>query len=727
MHPLYYRCVAFVFVYFAFVGWDGNSLSGRSLGQDEPAPNLDYPSSKAVDQVDDYHGQKVEDPFRWLEDVDSSETKDWVKKQNELTFGYLKGIPERESLVKRLGELWNYERYGFPTVHGTTWVVSHNNGLQNQNILYKAAELDAPKEVLLDPNTLSSDGTTSLAGYEVSSDGKWLAYGLAKAGSDWNTWKIRNIETGSDLVDTLDWIKFSTVAWTKDNAGFFYSRYDQPKTESEFTGANYFQKLYYHKVGTPQSADLLVYERSDEKEWGFRPKVSDDGAFLIVAVWRGTERKNQIFYAPIQAGSVPVQKDFRELLSGFLAEYEFLGNDGDLFYFETDRDAPKRRIIAIDRIQKEESKWKTIVPESAESIEGASLIQDQFFVTLLQDATSVVRRYQVDGTRLEDLPIPGLGTVTGFEGKRASKETFFSFTNTITPPAIYRVDLSDGAVKPWREPKIAFDPKEFVTERTFYTSKDGTRIPLILSYKKGFLRDGNGRAFLYAYGGFNISITPTFSPANLAWMEQGGVYAVANIRGGGEYGREWHESAMLDKKQNCFDDFIAAAEYLIANRYTNRDRLAVHGRSNGGLLIGAVMTQRPDLFAVALPAVGVMDMLRFQKFTIGWAWVNEFGSSDDPKQFSTLFSYSPLHNLRPGTRYPATMVTTADHDDRVVPGHSFKFAARLQACQSGSSPALIRIETSAGHGAGTPVSKLIEAAADMWAFVLHNTREPSKP
>jgi prolyl oligopeptidase len=525
----------------------------------------------------------------------------------------------------------------------------------------------------------------------------------------------------------LEWIKFSTVAWTKDNSGFFYSRYDQPKTESEFTGANYFQKLFYHKVGTAQADDILVYQRSDEKEWGFRSKVSDDGAFLIVSVWRGTERKNQIFYAPIEAGKIPTKSDFVELLRGFVAEYEFLGNDGDLFYFETDRDAPKRRIIAIDRNQSDESKWKTIVPETSESIEGSSLLQDKVFVTVLQDATSVVRRYLLDGTRLEDLAIPGLGTVTGFEGKRTSKQTFFSFTNYITPPATYAVDVANGSVKEWRAPKVAFEPNDYVTERTFYTSKDGTRIPLILSYKKGFRKDGSGRAFLYAYGGFNISITPTFSPANLAWMEQGGLYAVANIRGGGEYGREWHESAMLDKKQNCFDDFISAAEFLIANRYTNSQRLAVHGRSNGGLLIGAVMAQRPDLFAVAIPGVGVMDMLRFQKFTIGWAWVSEFGSSDNAVQFKNLLSYSPLHNLRPGTRYPATMVTTADHDDRVVPGHSFKFAARLQACQSGDKPALIRIETSAGHGAGTPVSKLIEAAADMWAFVLHNTREPSKP
>lgn len=722
MHLSFLR--RFVFV---VIGIGSTFSSFHCYSQDTGASNLEYPSTKAVEQTDDYHGVKVEDPFRWLEDVDSQDTKEWVKSQNELTFGYLKKIPEREALVKRLGELWNYERYGFPSVHGATWVYSHNNGLQNQNILYKATELDAPKQVLLDPNNLSSDGTTSLAGYEVSGDGKWLAYGLAKAGSDWNTWKVRNIETGSDLADTLEWIKFSTVAWTKDNAGFFYSRYDQPRTESEFTGANYFQKLYYHKVGTSQADDVLVYDRSDEKEWGFRSKVSDDGAFLIVSVWRGTERKNQIFYAPIQPGKIPTKSEFSELLRGFVAEYEFLGNDGDLFYFETDRDAPKRRIVAIDRNQSDESKWKTIVPESSESIEGSSILQDKLFVTVLQDATSVVRRYRLDGTRLEDLKIPGLGTVTGFEGKRTSKQTFFSFTNYITPPATYLVDLTDGTVKQWRAPKLAFDPTDYITERIFYTSKDGTRIPMILSYKKGFRKNGEGRAFLYAYGGFNISITPTFSPANLAWMEQGGIYAVANIRGGGEYGREWHESAMLDKKQNCFDDFISAAEYLIANQYTNSNRLAVHGRSNGGLLIGAVMTQRPDLFAVALPGVGVMDMLRFQKFTIGWAWVSEFGSSDEPAQFQNLLSYSPLHNLHPGTRYPATMVTTADHDDRVVPGHSFKFAARLQACQSGTKPALIRIETSAGHGAGTPVSKLIEAAADMWAFVLHNTREPAKP
>lgn len=708
------RSLALVLFHIMFV----RAVVSQSI---EP-PNLNYPRSKVVDQIDDYHGTKIADPFRWLEDVDSPDTKQWVLDQNQVTFAYLKRIPERETLATRLSELWNFERFGYPTRHGKHWLYTHNDGLQNQNILYKVADLDAPRIVLLDPNRLSEEGTAALTGFEPSENGEWIAYGIAKAGSDWNTWKVRNIETGADLADTVEWVKFSTVAWTSDSQGFFYSRYDKPSSEAEFTGVNYFQKLYYHRIGTPQSEDRLVYERKDQKEWGFRALVTDDGKFLVISVWRGTERKNLVFYASLQGGTIPSPTDIVELRREFDAEYEFLGNDESLFYFETDFDAPKRKIIAIDIENSTPSNWKVIVPEQKESIESTKLFGNQLLITYLQDATSLVRRFDLTGRQLTDLEIPPLGTIAGFEGKRESTETFFSFTNYVNPMTLFRLDLASGKSSVWKRPKLAFDPDDFATERVFYTSKDGTRIPMILSYKKGQPKSSDRRAFLYAYGGFNISVTPSFSPANLAWMEQGGLYAVPNLRGGGEYGREWHESGMLARKQNVFDDYLSAAEYLIDNGYTNPKKLAIHGRSNGGLLVGAAMTQRPELFAVALPGVGVMDMLRFHKFTIGWAWVSEYGSSDDPSQFQVLNAYSPLHNLKPGTRYPATMVTTADHDDRVVPGHSFKFAARLQACQSGNKPALIRIETSAGHGAGTPVRKLVDAAADMWAFVIDNTR-----
>ncbi len=697
------------------------AIEEKLAPQPDSSLNIAYPVTRAVDHKDDYHGTEIADPFRWLEDTDSEETKKWVEEQNRLTFDYLNNIPARSRFKERLTTLWNYERYGLPRKYGKQYFYTHNNGLQNQNILYVSSTLDANAErtELLDPNRLSQNGTVALSGYAPSDDGKYLAYGIATAGSDWNTWLIRDVETGKDLTDTISWVKFSSVSWTPDGLGFFYSRYDEPK-ENEFTGINYFQKLYYHKVGTEQADDILVYDRPDEKEWGFGGRVTDDGKYLLIAVWRGTEKKNQIFYAPIPDGKTPTRDQVVELLSGFQADYEFLGNDGPKFYFETDDAAPRRRIVAIDTQKPRRENWEEIVPEAKESIEGSSLLGERFILQYLQDGTSIVRQFGLDGNRLANIELSALGTVTGFEGKRSAEETFYTFTNYVTPPSIIRLDLKQEGTSLWRSPKVDFNPSDFVSERVFYRSSDGTRIPLILSYKKGMERNGQNPTILYGYGGFNISVTPNFSPANLAWMEAGGIYAVPNLRGGGEYGREWHESGMQQRKQNVFNDFIAAAEYLIDEKYTHASKLAISGRSNGGLLVGAVMTQRPNLFAVALPAVGVMDMLRFHKFTIGWAWVSEFGSSEDPLQFETLVRYSPLHRLRPGVRYPATMVTTGDHDDRVVPGHSFKFASRLQSCQSGTNPTLIRIETSAGHGAGTPVSKLIDTAADTLAFVWHN-------
>jgi prolyl oligopeptidase len=688
-----------------------------------PASNLLYPKSKVVDQIDDYHGTKINDPFRWLEDVDSQDTKNWVGEQNKLTFDYLESIPARARFKQRLTELWNFERYGLPRQYGKTYFYTYNNGLQNQNVLYTASSIDdaglTAQKLLLDPNLLSQDGTVALSGYVPSDDGKYLAYGVAESGSDWNVWRVRDVATGQDLSDTIRWVKFSTVAWTSDHLGFFYSRYDEPK-EKEFTGVNYFQKLYYHRIGTDQSQDVLVYERPDQKEWGFGASVSDDGKYLAISVWRGTEKKSLFFYAPIADGKIPSKQQVVELISDFTADWQFLGNDGKRFYFETDDSAPKHRIVAIDLDTPESKDWITLVPETQHSIESSSLLGDRFLVHYIQDATSTVREYSIEGKPGQELKIPSLGTVAGFEGKRSTKETYFSFTNYITPPTVVRLDLNSLESTIWKSPKVAFDPANYLTERVFYTSKDGTRIPMILSRKKGIDKNGQMPTILYGYGGFNISITPNFSPANVAWMEQGGMYAVANLRGGGEYGRDWHEAGMLENKQRVFDDFIGAAEHLIQESYTNSSKLAISGRSNGGLLVGATMTQRPDLFAVALPAVGVMDMLRFHKFTIGWAWVSEFGSSEKPEQFQNLLRYSPLHRLKPGTRYPATLITTGDHDDRVVPGHSYKFAARLQSCQSGTRPTLIRIETSAGHGAGTPVAKLIDTAADTLGFVWKN-------
>ena len=697
-----------------------DELSLKLASQPDLALTVPYPKSKTVPYSDNYHGQSIDDPFRWLEDVDSDDTKEWIKRQNEVTFDYLRSSSRRNSIKERLTALWNYERYGFPSKHGNRYLYTHNNGLQNQSILYVSESLEGERRVLLDPNTLVADGTIALTADVPSDDGKLVAYALASAGSDWNNWRVRDIATGQDLEDKLEWVKFSSVSWTGDNAGFFYSRFDKPNSEVEFTGANYFQKLYYHRIGTSQASDALVYQRPEEKEWGFGGAVSDDNQYLIITVWRGTEKRNQIFYAKLKDKSAEGATRVTELLTGFDSDYQFIGNDGSNFYFRTDNSASNRRIIAIDVEHPTRDRWAEIVPESQETIESVSLFGDRFFVTYLKDATNVVRQYTSSGKRLEDLTLPSLGTVAGFSGKRTAKETFYSFTNYITPPTVYRLDLSNNKTTTWRQPKLAFDPTDFVTEQVFYKSKDGTRVPMILSHKRGIQRNSKLPTLLYAYGGFNISITPTFSPATLAWMEMGGLYAVPNLRGGGEYGREWHEAGMLHLKQNVFDDFIAAAKYLIDEKYTNPSQLAIQGRSNGGLLVGATMVQFPELFAVALPGVGVLDMLRFHKFTIGWAWVNEYGSSDDPEQFKTLLAYSPLHNLVPGRRYPATLITTADHDDRVVPGHSFKFAARLQACQSGPKPTLIRIETSAGHGAGTPVSKLVDTAADTWAFVLKN-------
>ncbi len=691
----------------------GTLMAIRAAGPDGDAPKK-YPPARLGDTVDDYHGVKVADPYRWLEDPDSAETRAWLEAENKITFGYLEGIPARLKIRERLTRLWNYERFGIPFREGGRYFYTRNDGLQNQSVLYTADSLDGAPRVLIDPNTWSADGTVALAGYAVSPDGQWIAYGVSSGGSDWTEWRVRDVVTGNDLPDLVQWVKFSGASWTKDGAGFFYSRYDAPDEKSKLQSQNYFQKLYYHKRGTLQSADVLVYERKDQKEWGFGGGVTEDGRFLGISVWQGTDVRNRFFYKELAKPDSPVV----ELLPELEASYSFLGNVGDVFYFKTDLNAPRGRVIAIDIRRPERAAWREVLPQAAETLEFASLLGGRLVAGFMEDAASKVSVYSLDGRLDRVVALPGLGSVAGFGGHADDPETFFLFTNFVTPGAIYRYDVATGQQTPFRSPKVDFDPDRFEVQRVFYTSKDGTRVPMFLAHRTGLKLDGNNPVYLYGYGGFNASSTPYFSVANLVWMEMGGVYALACIRGGGEYGEEWHQAGMKLKKQNVFDDFIAAGEWLIAQKYTSTPKLAIGGGSNGGLLVGACLTQRPDLFGAAVPEVGVMDMLRVPKFTIGWAWVSDFGSPDNPEDFKAIRAYSPLHNLKPGTRYPATLITTADHDDRVVPAHSFKFAAALQAAQAGPAPVLIRIETRAGHGGGKPVAKQIEEIADIWSFLV---------
>jgi prolyl oligopeptidase len=677
-----------------------------------------YPQAKKSEVVDDYHGTKVADPYRWLEDPDSDDTRAWVEAENRLTFAYLDEIPERQKLKERLTKLWNYERYGVPFKEGGRYFWSKNDGLQNQSVLYTASSLTAEPRVLIDPNALSTDGTVALAGTEISPDGKLLAYGTAASGSDWQEWHVRDVETGKDLSDHIKWIKFSGASWTEDGRGFFYSRYDEPNEATKLEDANYFQKLYYHRVGTPQSEDVLVYERKDHKEWGFNGTATEDGKFLVVSIWQGTENKNRVYFREL-SNSAPAAGQVSALLDDFDAAYDFVGNDGPVFYFNTTLDAPRGRVIAIDTRAPERAKWREIVPQSAETIEAVRLLNNQLVISYLKDAHGQVKVYGLDGKVVREIALPGIGTVSGFTGNPGDAETFYAYSSYTAPTTIYRLDLKTGSSTLFRQPKVDFDPTAFETKQVFYKSKDGTQVPMFLVHKKGLKLDGQNPTLLYGYGGFNVSLTPGFSVSNLVWLEMGGVYAVPNLRGGGEYGESWHTSGTKLRKQNVFDDFIAAAEWLIANKYTSPAKLAVSGGSNGGLLVGAILTQRPDLIGAALPAVGVMDMLRYHNFTIGWAWKSDYGSSENADEFKALYAYSPLHNIKTGVKYPATLITTADHDDRVVPAHSFKYAATLQKAASKDNPVLIRIETKSGHGASN-VTKQIEVTADVYAFIMFN-------
>ncbi|CAN5349570.1 prolyl oligopeptidase family serine peptidase [soil metagenome] len=680
---------------------------------------ITYPETRRVEQVDDYHGTRVADPYRWLEDADSPETAAWVEAQNRVTFGILKSIPEREGIERRLTELWNYERFSVPFKQGGRYFFSRNSGLQNQSVLYWQPTLEAEPRVLLDPNTLSEDGTVALSMIRVSEDGRYLAYGTSSGGSDWQEIRVREVETGQDRPDHLRWIKFSGAAWTHDGQGFFYSRFPQPEGNT-LTTENLNNKLYYHRLGTPQSEDVLVYERPDRPEWRFFPQVTDDGRYLVIYTSYQTS-KNDLLFVDLGDPQQPnLGAPVRELVTGFEANYSVAGNDGPVFYVQTDRDAPKGRTIAIDSRQPQPASWRTLIPEGENVLENVQLINDQFVASYLQDASSRIRIFSLQGQPVREIELPTLGSVGSISGEREDTEAFFSFTSYLYPTTIFRYDFRTGESSVFRAPQVAFDPSGYETKQVFYTSKDGTRVPMFITHRRGMQLDGTNPTLLYAYGGFNVSVTPGFSVSNLVWLEMGGVYAVANLRGGGEYGQEWHQAGTRERKQNVFDDFIAAAEYLVREGYTRPRKLAIAGGSNGGLLVGTALNQRPDLFGAALPAVGVMDMLRYHQFTIGRAWSVDYGTSEDPEGFGYLYAYSPLHNIKPGTCYPATLVTTADHDDRVVPGHSFKYAAALQAAQACENPVLIRVETRAGHGAGKPTSKVIEEAADRWAFLVRS-------
>ena len=687
-------------------------------GPDITSTTGKYSETRRVDHVDEYHGVKVPDPYRWLED-DVRENKDvaaWVEAKNKETFGYLESIPEREPIRKRLNELWNFEKFGTPFKAGGRYYYYHNSGLQNQYVLFTQDSLEDEARVFMDPNTWSKDGTVALSGTQFSENGRYVAYGVQEAGSDWRKWKVRDITTGKDLDDELNWVKFNSPDWTKDSKGFFYARYPEPSEDAEFQALNLNMKVYYHRVGTSQDRDVLVYENPAEPSWGYQAEVTEDGRYLVITVWKGTDDKYRVIYKDLKEPyGLPT-----DLITTFDNEYTLIGNDGPVFFFKTDLEAPRRRVIAIDIRKPDQKNWKEVIPQQEETLRGVGLVGNTFVASYLKDAKTQVNIHSMKGDFIREVEFPGIGSATGFGGKRGDTDTFYSFSSFATPPSIYRYNIITGKSELFRQAEVKFKPADYEVKQVFYESKDGTRVPMFIAHKKGIKLDGSNPTLLYGYGGFNIPLTPRFSISRLAWMELGGVFAMAHLRGGGEYGEKWHRAGTKLKKQNVFDDFIAAAEWLIESKYTSTPKLAIQGGSNGGLLVGACMTQRPDLFGACLPAVGVMDMLRFHKFTAGRFWVDDYGSSDNEDEFKALIKFSPYHNLKDGVKYPATMVTTADTDDRVVPGHSFKFAARLQKAHAGDAPVLIRIETKAGHGAGKPTAKIIEELTDAWAFLVKN-------
>jgi len=678
----------------------------------EPTP---YPPSKKGDVKDTYFGTVVEDPYRWLEDDNSPETADWVKAQNQLTFAYLAKLPYRNEIKTRLTALWDYPKYGNPFKEAGKYFFYKNNGLQNQSVLYMTSDMASKPQVLLDPNTLSTDGTAALTSIELSNDGKYLMYQVAKSGSDWNEIFVKNIETGEMLPDHILWVKFSGISWYKD--GFFYSSYDKPEAGSELSKANEFQKVYFHKLGTEQSADQLIINDPKNPKQMFGAGLTDDKRFMIISKSIGTHG-NALDFKDLSKSNSP----FVKLMESYEFEFSPVDNIGDDLFVRTNYKAPKYRLIRINTNHPEEKNWVDVIPEKKDVMESIVMIAGKMAVNFMTDAHSRTEVYSYDGKLDHEIALPGIGTVSAFSGKKEENVAYYSYTSFNTPGEIYKYDFTTKKSTLHFRPEVKFNPDDFEVNQEFYASKDGTKVPMFIVHKKGLKLDGQNPTLLYGYGGFNISLTPSFSASRIAFLENGGVYVMANLRGGGEYGEDWHLAGTKLQKQNVFDDFIAAAEYLISKKYTSSEKLAIQGGSNGGLLIGAVTNQRPDLFKVALPQVGVMDMLRFNKFTIGWAWAGDFGTSEDNEEmFKYLDAYSPYHNIKKGTPYPAILATTADHDDRVVPAHTFKYMARLQEYNSENKlPLLVRIDTKAGHGAGKPTAKVIEEYTDVWAFVFYH-------
>ncbi len=675
---------------------------------------LTYPATRKVDSSDNYYGTVVADPYRWLEDDNSPETKAWVQEQNKVTFAYLEGIPFRNQIRNRLKEVWNYARYGAPFKEGSYYYFFKNNGLQNQSVWYRQKDLNGKAEVFMDPNKLSTDGTVSLGSIGFNKKGSLLAYAIQRAGSDWQEGYVMDVTNNRLLTDSLKWLKFTGFSW-KGDEGFYYSRYPAPKQGENLKGKNLNQAVYFHKLGTPQEQDVLVYEDKAHPQRFANVELTEDERFLILNTSEGTSG-SEIWVKDLKNN----QKDFTLLIPGFETEAAVADNAGDQILVLTNADAPNYKVVLIDPKNPSKEAWKTIITEQKDVLQNVTTAGGFLFASYLKDASTKVHQYTYDGKKVREIGLPGIGTAGGFSAKKEDKELFYTFTSYNYPTTIFKYDITSGKSTLYRKSEAKFNPDDFEVKQVFFNSKDGTRVPIFITHKKGLQLNGQNPVMMYGYGGFNITETPAFNVSSLFFVEQGGVYVNVVLRGGSEYGEAWHKAGMLDKKQNVFDDFIGAAEWLIQNKYTNPSKLAISGGSNGGLLVGAVMTQRPDLFKVAIPQVGVLDMLRYHKFTIGYAWAVEYGSSDVPEQFNYLYKYSPLHNLKKGVAYPATLITTADHDDRVVPAHSFKFAAALQEANGGPNPTLIRIETNAGHGGGMPTGKRIEVLTDVWGFTMYN-------